>query len=126
MAFCVIVLLLRRYSEEGKGCPFAGLRLLSRCLCTLMCFFLHFIKMLAFLFFLRIFWMFLQETRMKDRFTLYAKGGDGGSGCYSVRCSRHVRYGRPDGGLHIKALSYTHTHTHIYSCYLRQYYHYLI
>ncbi|GAV74490.1 GTP1_OBG domain-containing protein [Cephalotus follicularis] len=35
---------------------------------------------------------------MRDRFTLYAKGGDGGSGCYSFRRSRHDRHGRPDGG----------------------------
>ncbi|KAL5750239.1 hypothetical protein ACOSP7_024842 [Xanthoceras sorbifolium] len=40
----------------------------------------------------------LQETRMRDRFTLYAKGGDGGSGCSSVRRSRRDRRGRPDGG----------------------------
>ncbi|GLT26429.1 hypothetical protein SLA2020_014950 [Shorea laevis] len=40
----------------------------------------------------------LQETRMRDRFTLYAKGGDGGNGSTSVRRSRHDRHGRPDGG----------------------------
>lgn len=44
--------------------------------------------------------VFLQETRMRDRFTLYAKGGDGGSGCSSVRRSRHDRRGRPDGVFH--------------------------
>ena len=36
---------------------------------------------------------------MIDRFRLYAKGGDGGSGCSSFRHSRHERRGRPDGGL---------------------------
>ncbi|KFK43081.1 hypothetical protein AALP_AA1G076600 [Arabis alpina] len=40
----------------------------------------------------------LQETRMRDRFTLYARGGEGGSGCSSVRRSRTDRYGKPDGG----------------------------
>ncbi|KAM7262108.1 hypothetical protein ACFE04_021185 [Oxalis oulophora] len=40
----------------------------------------------------------LQETRMRDRFTLYAKGGDGGGGCMSYRKSRHEKRGRPDGG----------------------------
>ncbi|KAK3206260.1 hypothetical protein Dsin_020306 [Dipteronia sinensis] len=40
----------------------------------------------------------LQETRMKDRFTLYSKGGDGGSGCSSIRRSRSDRRGKPDGG----------------------------
>ncbi|KAF8110285.1 hypothetical protein N665_0085s0014 [Sinapis alba] len=40
----------------------------------------------------------LQETRMRDRFTLYARGGEGGSGCSSVRRSRTNRYGKPDGG----------------------------
>ncbi|GAY38099.1 hypothetical protein CUMW_034140 [Citrus unshiu] len=40
----------------------------------------------------------LQETRMRDRFTIYAKGGDGGSGCCSFRRSRHLRRGKPDGG----------------------------
>ncbi|OAY45784.1 probable GTP-binding protein OBGM, mitochondrial isoform X1 [Manihot esculenta] len=40
----------------------------------------------------------LQETRMRDRFTLHAKGGDGGNGCSSFRRSRHDRCGRPDGG----------------------------
>ncbi|XP_010475521.1 PREDICTED: probable GTP-binding protein OBGM, mitochondrial [Camelina sativa] len=40
----------------------------------------------------------LQETRMRDRFTLYARGGEGGSGCSSVRRSRADRYGKPDGG----------------------------
>ncbi|KAF5744608.1 GTP-binding protein Obg/CgtA putative isoform 2 [Tripterygium wilfordii] len=40
----------------------------------------------------------LQETRMRDKFTLYARGGDGGNGCYSMRRSRHDRCGKPDGG----------------------------
>ncbi|KAF2291766.1 hypothetical protein GH714_035515 [Hevea brasiliensis] len=40
----------------------------------------------------------LQETRMRDRFMLNAKGGDGGNGCSSFRHSRHDRHGRPDGG----------------------------
>ncbi|XVE59419.1 hypothetical protein DITRI_Ditri05aG0044900 [Diplodiscus trichospermus] len=39
-----------------------------------------------------------QETRMRDRFNLYAKGGDGGSGSTSFRRSRHDRRGKPDGG----------------------------
>lgn len=34
---------------------------------------------------------------MRDRFTLHAKGGDGGNGCSSFRRSRHDRRGRPDG-----------------------------
>lgn len=40
----------------------------------------------------------LQETRMRDRYTLYAKGGDGGNGSTSFRRSRHDRRGKPDGG----------------------------
>ncbi|XP_044504460.1 probable GTP-binding protein OBGM, mitochondrial [Mangifera indica] len=40
----------------------------------------------------------LQETRMRDKCTLYCKGGDGGNGCSSFRRSRHDRRGRPDGG----------------------------
>lgn len=40
----------------------------------------------------------LQERRMIDRFRLWAKGGDGGSGCFSLRRSRQDRHGRPDGG----------------------------
>ncbi|CDY61963.1 BnaCnng38860D [Brassica napus] len=40
----------------------------------------------------------LQETRMRDRFTLYARGGEGGSGCSSARKTRTDRYGKPDGG----------------------------
>lgn len=39
----------------------------------------------------------LQETRMRDRFTLYAKGGDGGNGSTSFRRSRHDRRGEADG-----------------------------
>lgn len=35
---------------------------------------------------------------MRDRFTIYTKGGDGGNGSTSVRRSRHDRRGRPDGG----------------------------
>ena len=41
--------------------------------------------------------LFLQETRMRDSYTLYAKGGDGGNGCTSFRRSRHDRRGKPDG-----------------------------
>ncbi|OIT05048.1 PREDICTED: probable GTP-binding protein OBGM, mitochondrial [Nicotiana attenuata] len=40
----------------------------------------------------------LQERRMIDRFRIWAKGGDGGSGCTSIRRSRHDRRGTPDGG----------------------------
>lgn len=40
----------------------------------------------------------LQERKMIDRFRLYAKGGEGGSGCSSFHRSRHDRHGRPDGG----------------------------
>ncbi|XP_057787091.1 probable GTP-binding protein OBGM, mitochondrial [Salvia miltiorrhiza] len=40
----------------------------------------------------------LQERKMIDQFRLCAKGGDGGTGCFSVRRSRHDRRGRPDGG----------------------------
>ncbi|CAK7331552.1 unnamed protein product [Dovyalis caffra] len=40
----------------------------------------------------------LVETRMRDRFKLNARGGDGGSGCSSFRRSRHDRRGSPDGG----------------------------
>lgn len=58
----------------------------------------------VYLFFVEIFGMFLQETRMRDRFTIYAKGGDGGSGCCSFRRSRHLRRGKPDGGSHMIAL----------------------
>lgn len=34
---------------------------------------------------------------MIDRFRIWAKGGDGGNGCNSIRRSRHDRRGRPDG-----------------------------
>ncbi|RZC78755.1 hypothetical protein C5167_002974 [Papaver somniferum] len=40
----------------------------------------------------------LQERKMIDRFRLWAKGGDGGNGCCSVRRSRSERQGTPDGG----------------------------
>ncbi|CAM8967134.1 unnamed protein product [Rhodiola kirilowii] len=40
----------------------------------------------------------LQERRMIDRFTLYAKGGEGGNGCCSFRRSRTNRHGIRDGG----------------------------
>ncbi|XP_024965772.1 probable GTP-binding protein OBGM, mitochondrial [Cynara cardunculus var. scolymus] len=40
----------------------------------------------------------LQERRMIDRHRLWAKGGDGGNGCFSFHRSRHDRRGRPDGG----------------------------
>ena len=43
---------------------------------------------------------FLQERKMIDRFRLYAKGGDGGNGCSSLRRGRQDRRGRPDGGLY--------------------------
>lgn len=39
----------------------------------------------------------LQDRRMIDRFRLSAKGGDGGTGCYSIRRSRHDRRGKADG-----------------------------
>ncbi|KAL8144235.1 hypothetical protein V2J09_017267, partial [Rumex salicifolius] len=39
----------------------------------------------------------LQERRMIDRFRFHVKGGDGGSGCSSVRRSRTDRFGKPDG-----------------------------
>lgn len=38
---------------------------------------------------------------MIDRFKLYAKGGDGGNGCSSLRRSRHDRRSIPDGGFSI-------------------------
>lgn len=38
---------------------------------------------------------------MIDRFKLHAKGGNGGSGCSSIRRSVHDRRGRPDGGFSI-------------------------
>ncbi|KAK1320538.1 hypothetical protein QJS10_CPA03g01619 [Acorus calamus] len=40
----------------------------------------------------------LQERRMVDRSRLWAKGGEGGNGCFSYQRSRHDRRGRPDGG----------------------------
>uniref|UniRef100_A0A1D1XZG9 GTPase obg n=1 Tax=Anthurium amnicola TaxID=1678845 RepID=A0A1D1XZG9_9ARAE len=40
----------------------------------------------------------LQERRMVDRFRLWAKGGHGGNGCWSIRRSRTDRHGKPDGG----------------------------
>ncbi|XP_023748520.1 probable GTP-binding protein OBGM, mitochondrial [Lactuca sativa] len=40
----------------------------------------------------------LQERRMIDCRRLWAKGGDGGNGCFSFHRSRHDRRGRPDGG----------------------------
>ncbi|MCL7035609.1 hypothetical protein MKW94_004458 [Papaver nudicaule] len=40
----------------------------------------------------------LQDRNMIDRFRLWAKGGDGGNGCCSVRRSRSERQGTPDGG----------------------------
>lgn len=40
----------------------------------------------------------LQERRMIDRFRLWAKGGDGGNGCSSLRRGRSDRRGKPDGG----------------------------
>ncbi|KAJ0983996.1 hypothetical protein J5N97_002352 [Dioscorea zingiberensis] len=40
----------------------------------------------------------LQERRMRDKFRLWAKGGEGGNGCWSLRRSRSDRRGRPDGG----------------------------
>ncbi|KAI3914705.1 hypothetical protein MKW92_021879 [Papaver armeniacum] len=40
----------------------------------------------------------LQERKMIDRFRLWAKGGDGGNGCCSVRRSRSERQGTPYGG----------------------------
>lgn len=40
----------------------------------------------------------LQERKMIDCVRLWAKGGDGGNGCYSFRRSRHDRRGIGDGG----------------------------
>ncbi|XP_058087335.1 probable GTP-binding protein OBGM, mitochondrial [Magnolia sinica] len=40
----------------------------------------------------------LQERKMVDRCRLWAKGGEGGNGCFSFRRSRHDRRGKPDGG----------------------------
>ncbi|CAN6340211.1 unnamed protein product [Urochloa humidicola] len=40
----------------------------------------------------------LQARGMVDKFRMRAKGGDGGSGCVSLRRSRSDRQGRPDGG----------------------------
>lgn len=34
---------------------------------------------------------------MRDRIKLFAKGGDGGSGCFSIRRSRRDSRGQPDG-----------------------------
>lgn len=48
----------------------------------------------------------LQDRRMIDRFRLSAKGGDGGTGCYSIRRSRHDRRGKADGGFLL--FSYMH------------------
>ena len=38
---------------------------------------------------------------MIDRFKVYAKGGDGGNGCQSMRRSRHERHGHPDGTFYL-------------------------
>ena len=43
---------------------------------------------------------FLQERKMRDRFKLYAKEGNGGIRCSSFRCGRHNRHGRHNGGLY--------------------------
>ncbi|KAF8030881.1 hypothetical protein BT93_D0161 [Corymbia citriodora subsp. variegata] len=40
----------------------------------------------------------LQERKMRDRINLFAKGGDGGNGCFSIRRSRRDSRGHPDGG----------------------------
>ncbi|KAF8725709.1 hypothetical protein HU200_020257 [Digitaria exilis] len=40
----------------------------------------------------------VQARGMVDKFRMRAKGGDGGSGCVSLRRSRSDRQGRPDGG----------------------------
>ena len=34
---------------------------------------------------------------MVDRIRIWARGGEGGSGCWSVRRSRTDRHGKPDG-----------------------------
>lgn len=39
----------------------------------------------------------IQERRMIDCFRIWAKGGDDGNGCTSIRHSRHDSRGRPDG-----------------------------
>ncbi|XP_045808213.1 probable GTP-binding protein OBGM, mitochondrial [Trifolium pratense] len=40
----------------------------------------------------------LQERRMIDKIKIFAKAGDGGHGCTSLRRSRHESKGVPDGG----------------------------
>lgn len=40
----------------------------------------------------------LQERKMRDRIKLFAKGGEGGNGCSSIRRSRRDSRGQPDGG----------------------------
>ncbi|CAA7389687.1 unnamed protein product [Spirodela intermedia] len=40
----------------------------------------------------------LQERRMVDRLRIWAKGGEGGNGCWSTRRSRTDRHGKADGG----------------------------
>lgn len=55
---------------------------------------------------------------MRDRFNLYAKGGDGGNGSTSFRRSRHDRRGKPDGqfslnvSLSVTILSYSYMLVH--------------
>ena len=49
------------------------------------------------------FFLFLKERRMIDQFKLYAKGGDGGSGCSSVHRSLKDRRGKPDGGFSLSS-----------------------
>lgn len=50
-----------------------------------------------FLFFFNLYFLLLKERRMIDCRRLWAKGGDGGNGCFSFHRSRHDRRGRPDG-----------------------------
>ncbi|KAJ6807733.1 putative GTP-binding protein OBGM, mitochondrial [Iris pallida] len=40
----------------------------------------------------------LQERRMRERVRIWAKGGEGGNGCWSYRRGRNDRYRKPDGG----------------------------
>lgn len=84
-------LLLRFFGEERKSRAFAG-EFIIYSLPTHQ-------KTLSFASFLfkYLCCCVVKETRMRDRFTLYARGGEGGSGCSSARRTRADRYGKPDG-----------------------------
>ena len=75
-------LVLRFYREERQSHAFAG-QFISRQRLSLLPSSIDFV--------------IVQETRMRDRFTLYARGGEGGSGCSSLRRSRTDRFGKPNG-----------------------------